>query len=179
MSNPTEPKFPKRRFSAPYGQDITAPDGWYLLPADAVLMDGDRSWTPGGWGQEELWPGIYVPEEHAWTYARMLPDGRLNNDLPVQSTPEQAPDDIGLTTAALATQLEAALHAVYENCRQNRNKGIGAGPLAMARSALVAAGVDLKAPLPFEGAPEAEQQFSPTDPCYARKLPPADGRADG
>ena len=164
MSNPIEPKFPKRHFNARFKRTVTAPDGCYLLPAAAILVNGDRSWTLGGWGQPEMWLLDRVANELAWTYARKLPDGQLNDDLPVQSASEQAPDDAGLTTAALATQLEFALHAVYENCRQNRNKGIGAGPLAMARSALVAAGVDLKAPLQWEGAPEAEQQFAPTDP---------------
>jgi hypothetical protein len=172
MSKPIEPKFPKRGFNAHFGRDIVAPDGWYLLPAGTDLVDRDRSWTLGGWGQPELFPhSVVVPDRYAWTYARKLPDGQVNDDLPGQGAPEAEPlPQVDPRTQALAeeqrrvAQLRDALRAVYENCRQNRNKGIGAGPLAMARTALTAAGVDLKALLQWEGTPEAQPQFAPIDP---------------
>lgn len=181
MSKPIEPKFPKRGFNAHFGRDIVAPDGWYLLPAGTDLVDRDRLWTLGGWGQPELFPhSVVVPDRYAWTYARKLPDGQVNDDLPGQGAPEAEPlPQVDPRTQALAeeqrrvAQLRDALRAVYENCRQNRNKGIGAGPLAKARTALAAAGVDLKAPLQWEGTPEAEPQFAPSDPRTLRE--PSEG----
>ena len=217
MSNTIELKFPKRRFNAHYGRELVAPDGCYLLPVGSELTAEDMSWTPGEpeWGRCAV-AVVSASDKFAWTYARKLPDGQLNDDLPVQGAPGL---DIALDTAyteeqrrrgvaeaqvaalrkevaeyksamdsssyereqatircrdaeATTARLRDALHAVYENCRQNLNKGIGAGPLARARKALFDTGVIVGSrPLPMESGEASEAEPKRPHDWVARMVP--------
>lgn len=80
----TEPKYPKYRDSDKLGVSLIAPDGFYLLNAGETIQTGDLSTgseDPADWApvmHEEL--GGRVMRSWAWTYARRLPEGQVNDD---------------------------------------------------------------------------------------------------
>jgi hypothetical protein len=79
----TESNYPKHMSGTLLG-DITAPDGFYLLAAGVCLVQGDlnctfsREWEPlPGYLTGSIVFGVFE-----WTFARRLPDGQQNDDLP-------------------------------------------------------------------------------------------------
>lgn len=83
----TEPKYPKYATATAQGFN-TAPDGFYLLPAGEKLQPGDLS---RNYAKEWVVLGAELVYGHisalwAWTYARRLPEGQANDDLPAPVT---------------------------------------------------------------------------------------------
>lgn len=84
-----ESKYPKHSPVTVFSRStVGAPDGFYLLDAGARLIQGDLNLTfSGEWVPLNTFlEDDTVPVTWAWTYARKLPEGQANDDLPAPVT---------------------------------------------------------------------------------------------